>query len=249
VKDFVSVPVELCKYALTHQLDREVRLYIYLKANTSGYYNYTKENKLKLCEALGYKSSKTFDVHVQWLIKNKWVTVNSKTNCYRIIGFGQLAKKLHFKSSTGALFDPPEYDKFKEFCFAAYIKYLFRWKGRKRQSVLRYGNTSTNCTTPPKMGQVEFSESYLAQALGLAKSTISKYKMLTEKAGYLSVQKRYAPLKELTIGELPVFKQWAVKIAHKLVIHNGKPCEQLTDKLEATIVLRTKRPLKRHIRS
>jgi hypothetical protein len=239
---FLNVPVELCKYALTNHKVNQVKLYVYLKTICSGHFKVNKNLIAIVCKELKLKSGKTFKSNLNWLLEENWITVNSKSKSYRIIGFRQLAKKLEFNSATGALFDPPEFEKFRAFLIGAVISYHSKWKRRKAwQSGLLEGSPRKSCKPPSDPS--DFACLYLAKILNVSKTTASKYKVIAEKAGYIKIEKCFSQI-DVPISQLPLLKKYSDKSIEKIRSINGKVCLQEADKIYPSIHLRRKSNIK-----
>ena len=103
---YTTIPIELCLFALKNRKVNEVKLHIYLKHISSGHIkmNYNMYNVWAVDLEL---NPRTIRNCFEWLIKNEWITVNSKTNSYRLIGYGQISRKLGFRTRKAIIF---EYD-------------------------------------------------------------------------------------------------------------------------------------------
>lgn len=244
MKEQKSIPVELCVYALRQHRINMVMVYIYLKYNCDGYF------KLSRGSVSGYAANlslsvPTFRKHINELIKLEWLTVNSKREAFRVIGFLPLAKKLTFRSSKSVIFDKKDFITFRAFLIATVITYFMGYKRRKeRRSVYKKGCTITNFLSP---SFYSMPNRYLSKVLKISISTASDYKHLAGSAGYISITKQEE--------KIPIPKR---ALTAYLEVNNMKPqsirrrkgsfFEQKPDKIESTMEIKTKHNLKKEIK-
>ncbi len=114
--DYLNIPVAFCVYMLKMQKVKHFRLFIYLKTICSGHFKLSNELTEKACSELCYKSVKTFNTHLKFLVQKKWITVNNNSGNYRLIGFKQVANRLKVPTAKGAIYYP-EYSK----CFTGFV--------------------------------------------------------------------------------------------------------------------------------
>ena len=151
--------------------------------NSSSYSKWAKD----LCI-----SSKTVKSSLQWLIKNRWVTVNSKRGSLRIISYKKLAWKLDLKFQTGFLFEPDNYQYFKAMCCGVVLTfYLNRKRYFNRRSVNIKG--FANSTNRRKYsGFYPMPNEYLAQCLGVSITTAYRYKTEAERGNFIETKSNFS---------------------------------------------------------
>ncbi len=187
--NYLNIPVELCKYALTHRKTAQLRLYVFLKVKCSGHMKLSEYQIEEFSHDLNIKSHKTFNSHLNWLLQEEWITYNSKSGNYRIKGFNELSKKLKFTSVTGAIFKIKDFKKFKAFCAAAVITYYMNYKSRiEKQSEFKKMCSRKNCFSPASFS---LPHTYLAKVLNTSKSNAAIYRKLAIISGYIKAFKRY----------------------------------------------------------
>lgn len=186
MRGYTNIPVSLCEFALVNRKVNHLKLYIHLKLNSDGFVVYDEKSHKEWSKEIGI-SSKTIKTSLDWLIKNKWITVNGKRNALHIISFKKLGQKLGLNIKSGILFEPKsqiDYGCFKAFCCATVIcYYLNRKRYFDRQSVIIKGITNTNCKRTS--GFYPMANGYLANCLGVSLATAFRFKKEAEEAGFI----------------------------------------------------------------
>ena len=188
---YTTIPIELCRYALTNRKVNHLMFIVYLKHVASGHIKYNPA-LLKLWAVDLELSTRTIQNLLKWLIKNKWITVNSKSNSYRVKSYLEICKSLSLNSKTAAIYEPIDFSTFLGFCCAVVIKYVMIKKAygeRKRRSVSQMAYTSKSRYSQPR-GYSTLPIQYLAKSLSITSSTANNYKRKAVKSGYLTVKKR-----------------------------------------------------------
>jgi len=141
-------------------------------------------------------SYKTIKSSIEWLIKNKWITVNGKRKASHIISYKALERKLGLNFKSGILFEPNnqiDYGYFKAFCCASVICYYLNKKRYfDRQSVIIKGVTNTNCKRTS--GFYPMANGYLANCLGVSLATAFRFKKEAEDAGFIETKAGFSYL-------------------------------------------------------
>jgi hypothetical protein len=239
----MNIPIELLVFALSKRKVSQVRLYLYLKSQCSGYLSWTPELKERIKKDLDIKESRTIDRNLDWLLKNKWIITNTKRGSIRIVSYLVLSQKLQFRSATGAIFETIDFQNFRPFIYAAVVTYYLQYKHRiAKQSERKKGRSITNCSFR------DMPAEYLANVLKLGKSTIVRYRQKAWDAGFIKMKHRYKPLL-IPVGELAFCRIYGDEEAWQLVIHNNQVKIQLSNAITTCIHLRTKSGLKKHIHS
>ena len=230
----MNLPITLIAYALSEKVVNQLKIYLYLKEKCSGHFLLNEQNIKHACEFLVLKSEKTFHKNLNWLIRNKWVAFNSKTNSCRIISFARLCHKLAIKTKTGVHFEIDDFKSFRPFLYAAIFAWTIRRKDwHERQPVRKKGRTNKSMSKP----KCQMPNRYLAKILSLDHSTISRYKLAASTAGYISVQHRFEDT-ELPEMMLYSFQKYQPEDAHLLVIHQGTVQRQQPDEIKHSIHLK-----------
>lgn len=179
---YTNIPVQLCEYALVNRKTNQLKLYIYLKINSDGEIYYYERSFNEWAEKL-HINYKTIKNSLEWLIKNKWITVNSKKHTLKIISYQRLGRRLHFDSKSGYLFESNDYKDFKALCCGVVIThYLNRKRYFNRRSVNLKGFAMIKNR---KKGFYPMANKYISTSIGVSLSTAYRYKNEAEKAHYI----------------------------------------------------------------
>lgn len=210
---YTTIPVELCQYALVQRKTNHLLLFIYLKYIASGHVKYDKYLykawAVDLC-----LSEKTIKNCIDWMIKEKWITVNNIKKSLRIIRYKQLFRKLNLKSKSAVRYEPDDFSGFTNFCCAVVVTiYLnkLRYMNKKQQSVLIMANTSKSCSNSSR-GYYVLPISYLAKCLGVSNSTANNFKKRATEVGFLEVKKQLTTITDennnkVTKDNLAIFQR------------------------------------------
>ena len=189
MRGYTNIPVSLCKFALVNRKINQLKLYIHLKLNSDGFVVYDEKSYKEWSKEIGI-SSKTIKTSLDWLIKNKWITVNGKRNALHIISYKKIGQKIGLNFKSGILFEPTclaDYEYFKAFCCATVICYYLNKKRYfDRQSVIIKGVATTNCKRTN--GFYPIPNGYLAKCLGVSLATAFRFKKEAEDAGFIETK-------------------------------------------------------------
>jgi len=189
MRGYTNIPVSLCEFALVNRKINQLKLYIHLKLNSDGFVVYDEKSYKEWSKEIGI-SSKTIKTSLDWLIKNKWITVNGKRNALHIISYKKIGQKIGLNFKSGILFEPTclaDYEYFKAFCCATVICYYLNKKRYfDRQSVIIKGVATTNCKRTN--GFYPMPNGYLAKCLGVSLATAFRFKKEAEDAGFIETK-------------------------------------------------------------
>lgn len=192
-----TIPVGLCAYALMSRKINHLKLYVYFKHIASGHLRYDTS----LCKHWASDldmNERTVRNCMKWMIKKKWITVNSKKESIRIIGFQQLKLKLKIKSDAAVVFEQEDFSEFFSFCCAAVITYYIRlksFKSRAKQSGSKMVGSRKNCSSAQK-GFYTLPVLYLAKCLKVSKSTANNYKIKAVNSKFIEVKRQVTTIKD-----------------------------------------------------
>ena len=164
-------------------------LFVYLKHISSGHLRFDTSLYKGWATDLNI-SERTVRNCITWLIKNKWITVNNKRKSLRIIQYSQLCRKLDLSRKLSCIYEPEDFSKFINFCCAVVITYYLNskyWMDRKRRSVFKMGNTSTNRNSYSNSFKT-LPIRYLAKCLDVCNATANNYKKMAVEANFLTVK-------------------------------------------------------------
>lgn len=145
---------------------------------------------MKKCSEIIRVDVKTVKSSLQWLVKNKWITVNSKRQVLHVISYNRLKNKLKIRLQKGMkteLNSSEDYKHFQALCCGIVIThYLKRKNYFDRQSEREKGRSKTNCN---KMkGFHPMPNAYLACCLNVSISKAYRIKQKAEEAGYIETK-------------------------------------------------------------
>lgn len=151
----------------------------------------------KCSETIGV-NIKTVKSSLQWLVRNKWVTVNSKRQVLNVISYNRLKNKLKIKLQKGMeveLDSREDYKHFEALCCGIVITHYLKGKHYfDRQSERKKERSRTNCN---KMkGFHPMPNAYLASCLNVSISTAYRIKQKAEKAGCIETKSNTVFLEE-----------------------------------------------------
>ena len=243
---YTTIPIELCLFALKNRKVNEVKLHIYLKHISSGHIkmNYNMYNVWAVDLEL---NPRTIRNCFEWLIKNEWITVNSKTNSYRLIGYGQISRKLGFRTRKAIIFEY-DFNTFDNFCCAAAIPYYIKRKNftdKKRRSVSIMVGTSMNRNSSLKRF-TQIPVAYLAECLNVSNRTAHIYKMKAKEFNFIEVKKQQPFLIDdngdrISSDKLIVFKKVNPEKAGRMRTKNGKIVIIESDMIKSNLIMKSKR--------
>lgn len=250
VNYYTSIPVDLCQYALVNRKVNQTKLYILLKLKSSGYISYNKniyEHIKDWAKELDL-NHKTVRGCFEWLLKQKWVTINGISKSIHIIGYKKLYYKLNFETSTAIKYDTDNFLDFKAYCCAAVIIY---YRNRKRyfdkQSVAKMERANTNCRISFK-DYYDMSSGYLAKCLKVSKTTAFNFKLIAIKLGLIEKKKNLVFMtdckgKPLTIEHFDAIKYTFKDNPFSRRIRKGKKYLKIVeaDLIKSNVHLKKKR--------
>lgn len=199
---YTSLPISLCKYSLKNRKINQTKLYLYLKLTSGGHIKYEQDlfehikewgNELDL-------NYKTIKYSLEWLIKNKWITVNSKRKSLRVISYKQLKNKLNLDFKSAIIYEPENFKDFKSFCCSAVI---FHYRNKKRWYDRRSATNKERVRKSRKAyrnGFYPIPSNYLAKALSVSITTAYNYKKEALKFHFIEIKKDLSYM-ETTLGE------------------------------------------------
>ncbi len=238
--DYMNIPVAFCVYMLKTQKVKQFRLFIYLKTICSGHFKLSDSLIKKTCSELGYKSEKTFFVHLKYLVQKKWITVNSKSGNYRLIGYKQVANRLKVPTSKGGIFYP-EYSK----CFTGYIAAVvitfyikYRSHNERRSALKKWSARKSRLSA-----SFILPHTYLAKVLKVSKTTAQRYRQCAIDTGLIIATKSYFKT-YIPITEIHNYKKYSGVDPNTVRKIKKTIYVQQADKLKSLITLRKKRNIR-----
>ncbi len=248
-QNFLNIPLSVCCLAFNKNCIYEFQLFCWLKTQCSGHF--------KLNNQLIHSALKELDItkptlkkRLKWLIKNRWIGINTKTGSHHINSFKVIHNRTGFESKKGVLWDDYDFRNFREFVFAAILfdlakkkrYYDFKNLKEKGRPVVNAGIIKGCSSKSRDLPSFPLPLSYAAKKINKQPVTIARMKDAAKCVGFILVKPVFSKLK-MKITEFQTMRFFHPE-GHKFVIHNGKPCEQLPDKITFLITIRRKRNLK-----
>ena len=233
----MNVPITLIAYALTNKVVQQTRLYLCIKMMCSGTFKWDKHFESQACEMLNYKSLKSFERNLLWLLQNKWVAYNSTSGVIRVKSTARLCHKLDIVSHTAVWIEKEDLLQFRAFCYASIYTWSIKRKNwYQRQPARNKGRTRKSMSKPI----MEMPGAYLSKILKLHTSTISRNKTVAAEIGLIKFNHNFRDT------ELPekfhyVMQKTNPEISHQYVIWDDTVQQQLPDTIISTIRLKRNR--------
>ena len=245
--DSFNLPIALITFTLKHKVINQLQLYMALKIiYPDGQFIFNRYSRKKVSQYIGYKTPKTFDNNMKWLIKNKWLTFR-KGHCI-IKSFKKLHTKYHFHIQKGVVFIPQwDMPKFRAFLYGAVIKYYMEKKSKQeRRSGVKKG-CSYMKRNPVSVSFPSFHtlpNTYLAKILGISKSSASNYRRIANEAGYIDAKHDYSFYPSLDNFPRKAKKYIDNSDINRIRFINNKFCLQNPDKISSDMIIKQKRNLR-----
>jgi len=238
----LNVPIAILIFALKNKKVNQLKLFLYLKCITSGNYKNTHRNKEEICKALNWKCTKTFDKNIQWLLKKHWLAYNSKKQSYHLNSYNRLYNKIDSRVRSGVFMDKMNFSEFRPFIYAAVITWAMTAKKRIESKPERKKGRSRKSL--PYSNYYSLPLRYAGEILKLDYSTISRYKTIAEKYGFIKVHKQYERI-DLEVSNFDTLRKYLEEEGQRFVVHNNRIHIQNPDIIQSIIYLKYKRR-KRH---
>lgn len=235
-RNYLNIPISLCYFALTKKHIPELQLYCWLKTQCSGHFRLS--NQLVFIGTRQLSTTKnTFKKRLKWLLKNRWITLNNKTEYYHINSFRVSHNRTGSTCNKGALWEYYDFRLFKEFVYTAVLynlartKWYFDRKLQKEQgrSVVKAGNIKRGSAACRDLPSFSLPLLYAAKKLNTNKTFIASMKTTAKCAGFIVVKPVLEPL-NIKPAEYEAYRKHHPE-KHKLVKRRGKLYMQMPDKI------------------
>lgn len=237
-----TVPLYLCKWALMEHKTNQLRVYLAIKFDGSGYFLVNEANTQRITELLKI-SVVTFRKFIRALTKDRWIVACKRKNWYWVRGYKQLGIVLKNSTISSIRFENKDLLSFKAMCIGAVYSDRIKHLRRRAKNPVRYQSwrTSIRAFAP---STYFVANNYLAEYLKISKTTAIEYKALAEKAGYIKTKEN------LTYEDIPrklfkYVKEANDLIGGKYVIRQGKVFMQEPDIIVSKIQIYYRGNLKR----
>lgn len=249
--EFLNIPASLCFYALQKKCLSQFQLYCWLKTKCSGHFKLTNQLMFTAYHDLSI-NRQTFNSRINWLLKNKWIGLNSKTGNYHLNSFNVIHRRMKLSTKTGIIWDKYDFKNFNAFVYTAIFTTIARNKwwidqqklreiGRKPQKAGMHKGRSRKC-----LGFRSYSLplEYLAKAIGISIPTVCRMKAEAKKAGFIEVKHQFKKI-EIEPSQFANYRKFTDE-PHKTLLFHNKPFEQLPDLITPFVVAKKRCNLKQN---
>lgn len=188
---YTTIPIGLIKVAVVNRKLNHLKIYVFLKCISSGHLS-VKANSYKIwAKEIGI-SEKTLKTCLDWMLKNRWLSFNSKIQSLRVVSYRQLKQKYKKYFHTAIKFDRSNFIDFRGFCAAALIGF---YRNSKRFLDKKNKVSGTNNGVPRKntyalpKNYYDFPVRFFAKCLGVSVTTAENLKKEAQKFGFISIIK------------------------------------------------------------
>ena len=180
-----SVSVELCKSVVRLKLTKEFQLYMYLKLRCSGCLVLNTEtlNDIAFCMK---RSPRTVKNNIKKLLQLNWIGKDGST--FYIRAQKEIKKQLGICSKAKGILLNLDLNKVHEWAFSAVVTY------NDKRLQFRKSRKKVQPKTSTYQFDKGFAVSLMSKVLSIPKSTASRWKQRSIKAGLMSFEQRFEPL-------------------------------------------------------
>jgi len=250
IVDHLTVPIGVFECALQIRKVDQLRLLLFTKFHTPGYFVYTTGVKHYISERLSI-CDKTTDSHLGWLFRSKWCSLDIRKNTYHIRSWSWFNENHSFSSNISA---PIEYeyilDKgvFKAFSIASILSSLINWREVVRR---KSGHVKGSHNIDPgpyqdfhsiPFGDYQYnglSNSLIAEILSVSETTARNYKHLAEEHGFIKTKPKFGRITDNKKDYKTLIKGYPELIG-KVFPKDGKVLKQLPDEIIPGVSLKQK---------
>ena len=120
--EVLNIPIEVMTYVFVKDIRKPFRLFLYLKAVSSGMLHKDSEEFQQAMDILDIRDVRTFRKYISALLNENWIGYDDKTGIYFIRGF-QFIREQHMfiKRSTALFHIDSDIIDFDAFMFAAIV--------------------------------------------------------------------------------------------------------------------------------
>lgn len=243
-----NIPVSICIYAKENKCGKQFRLYFWFKLNCSGHFKMTNQLRYQTIRSLNI-TRETLNKQMDWLLRYKWMTYNSKTENFRVSGFKVLHRKTGLIFKTGVIWDDFEIQNFEAFMDASILFFYARrksfydnLKGNHNRSKdvpgVNLGHTRKRDMAPC----YELPVNYMAKNINISAASIVKMKMKAQNAGFMDIRKHFEKI-NLPEVNVELYRRYSPE-PYKIVVINKVVYIQQPDLLKSGLILKCKGNLK-----
>lgn len=246
---YLNIPASLCFYAIKKKCLGQFQLYCWLKTKCSGHLKLTNQVMFAAYHDLSINRQK-LNSRLKWLLKHKWIGLNSKTVNYHLNSFKVIHRRTKLSTKTGIIWDEYDFKNFNAFVYSAIFLTIARKKwwiekqkikeeARKPQKAGMNKRRSRKCLG---FRSHSLPLDYLAKAIGISIPTICRMKAEAQKAGFIEVTHQLKKI-EIEPSQFANFRKFADN-SQKMVVFYNKLFEQLPDQITPFVVAKKRCNLK-----
>lgn len=210
---YLNVPIELIKYAHKHKIHKALGLYLLMKASCDGHLVLSCGLRTTFMGLLKIKDKRSFDKHLQRLVKENWIGHDPLNQIYFIRGTKRLRERLGLQNGTAVVFYiGKDTHRIKDFVHGAIIGYDLIRKNRARNgrirklagsSALKKEGALQELAARGKISEyIGLSLSVIGKLLVVSQSQADRIKSKLVSAGYISTVARF---KVVHVSDAPDF--------------------------------------------
>ncbi len=200
--EVLHIPIEVMTYVFVKDIRKPFRLFLYLKAVSSGMLHKNSEEFQQAMDILDIKDVRTFRKYIRALLDENWIGYDDKSGIYYMRGFQFIRKQHSFMKRRTALFyiDSDIID-LDAFMFAAIVgDRVIRLKDYREIQKREDGSSATKrkgvakqvlspSSTPEYYGM---SVASMGRPLKLSQTRAHELKVRAETAGYLKCKNMFS---------------------------------------------------------
>ena len=241
------VPVQMCIYALRHNLENSMRVYITLKFYyPSGKFRSNSENRKRLLPILNV-TDRTIRNQIKKLESIGWIRKNKKTDYYILISYDQLRIKKNWTTRSAIEFYSNDLKFFKEKLAAVPYAYLY-YDYMRKKSRLRSALNSRNAhhfgsnSSYEKKNFAPISVLSLEKIFVISRSKASRLKILASKRNFLEIRKDLTRL-NLNRKSFQMIQKFYPEISRQFIVYGDKVYRQGPDQIYVHMHIRKRKKL------
>ena len=246
IQESLNIPISLCIYAKKYKCINQLQLFCWLKLNCN--HRFSCNNQLKFSAMKELKINKqTFDRRLSWLIKKKWIGVNSVKMIYHLNSFRIIHNKTNLPIRKSAIWQTEmSFPEFRAFIYGSIICYFVKRKYFTDNYDIEIRDKDFNRVRMKKKRPMINSDlnyfnlplEYLSKQLNLPKSTIQGMIALAQKHSFIEVQEKFQEA-NISVKDLNQLRKIDKNDSNlrKLVYKDGKVSEQLPNSITPLIRL------------
>lgn len=189
---------------------------------------------------------------LKWLLKNKWIGLNSKSGNYHLNSFKVIHRRTKSKTRTGIIWDGYDFKRFNAFVYAAIFLTVARnkwWidqhrikeKGRRPR---RVGMIKRRSRLYPGFRSYSLPLAYLAKAIGASVPAVGRMKAEAIKNEFIESKHQLKKI-EIESSQISNYRKYVDKPEKTVVLYNML-FEQLPDLITPFVVAKKRCNLKQN---